>query len=704
MTLVRFTMDDREISAPAGTLVIEAAKKAGIEIPSFCYYPGLKLQGACRMCLVEVEKMPKLQTACTLSVMEGMIVRTDTAQVREARQAMLEFVLTNHPMDCPVCDKGGECELQDATFAYGAGEGRFVEIKQHRDEQQWSPVVYFDRPRCILCYRCVRICDEGMGVSALAVAERACPTTIIPNRGDHLDCDECGMCIDICPVGALTSGMYRYQTRPWEMKHVGTICTHCGDGCKTTLGVRNNEVVRGTNRDRSGINGEFLCIKGRYASDFNHHSERLRKPLIRVEDRFESVSWGEAILAVANRFREGLSRSDQFGVIGSTRTTNEENYYLRRFVREGLKSKSLDHHRTGDLIGLTTALRGKLDAMATSADLYTASAVLVIGSDLAQEHPFLSYQIRANRRHHGGRVYVITPGPVREDDIATASVRVQSGGELEAVQSLASQIRQERDLVILFGGSIRGNLLNQIVEISDSFEIPVKFVCLMDYSNSRGAIDMGLLPGAGGLSLTDMLSSDQLDVLWVVGANPLKSHRLNARRPYLVVQDLFLTETAKAADVVLPAASVYEKRGTVTNTCGEVQLLSQSLSSEGAKSDLEIFSLLSRALGMTLCKPDPESVLSEIRSTVPGYNLPLERLRQGEAIQTRLAGFWPDQVWDSSMIEPAHNTLFTSGSLGRYSKVLGDVKESPGSLYNWSRLGLQSSGILAGDAMSENRV
>ncbi|HNY40931.1 MAG TPA: molybdopterin-dependent oxidoreductase, partial [Bryobacteraceae bacterium] len=213
-----------------------------------------------------------------------------------------------------------------------------------------------------------------------------------------------------------------------------------------------------------------------------------------------------------------------------------------------------------------------------------------------------------------------------------------------------------------------------------------------------------LLPGAGGLSLTDVLSTDQLDVLWVVGANPLKSRRLSARRPYLVVQDLFLTETAKAADVVLPAASAYEKRGTVTNTCGEVQILSQALSPEGAKSDLEIFSLLSRALGLALCKPDPESVFSEIRSTVPGYNLPLERLLLGEAVQTRLAGFWPDQVWDSGMIEPANNTLFTSGTLGRYSKVLGDVKESPGSLYGWSRLGSQGSGILAGNAKSESQV
>src|SRR3989454_1094004 len=206
--------------------------------PSFCYYEGLTLQAACRMCLVEVEKAPKLMVACTLPVAEGMVVRTETPTVQQARKSMLEFLLTNHPLDCPVCDKGGECELQDMVFRYGAGESRFTEQKIHVDEKQWSPVVFYDGPRCILCFRCVRICGEGMGVSALGVINRGAVSEIAPNHGDHLECDECGMCIDICPVGALTSGTYRYKTRPWEMEHVGTICTHCSNGCKTTLGDR----------------------------------------------------------------------------------------------------------------------------------------------------------------------------------------------------------------------------------------------------------------------------------------------------------------------------------------------------------------------------------------------------------------------------------------------------------------------------------
>src|SRR6266852_4803681 len=298
---ITLKINDRELVVQPGTLVIEAARRLGIEVPSFCYYPGLSLQAACRMCLVEVEKAPKLQTACTLVALEGMVVRTETEQVKQARKAMLEFLLTNHPLDCPVCDKGGECELQDMVFRYGAGESRFVERKVHTDEQQWSPVVYFDAPRCILCYRCVRICNEGMGVNALGVAARGVTSEIIPNHGDHLECDECGACIDICPVGALTSGIYRYQTRPWEMNHVGTICTHCADGCRTTLGVRNDEIIRGNNRDRSGINGEFLCVKGRYAFDFTEHPERLQSPMLKTSRGHEPISWSKAFAIVAGR-------------------------------------------------------------------------------------------------------------------------------------------------------------------------------------------------------------------------------------------------------------------------------------------------------------------------------------------------------------------------------------------------------------------
>ena len=647
--LVKLTIDGRQVEAPPGTLVIDAAKRAGIEIPSFCYYEGLTLQAACRMCLVEVEKMPKLMTACTLPVSEGMVVRTETAQVAAARKYMLEFLLTNHPLDCPVCDKGGECELQDMVFRYGAGESRYTEEKVHTPEKQFSPVVFYDAPRCILCFRCVRICNEGMGVNALGVINRGVLSEIAPNKGDHLECDECGACIDICPVGALTSGAYRYKTRPWEMTHVGTICTHCSDGCTTTLGVRNDSIIRGTNRDRTGMNGEFLCIKGRYGFDFYNHPERLRAPLMRVAGELKEVSWSQALKAVADKFNQTMADGGSFGVIGSNHTTNEEDFYLRKFAREVLRTNHIDHHRTGDLPALLDALGGASGQLATVADLYERKAFLILGADLALEHPLLSYQIRANYRHHRARVYVVTPRPVREDHYAAAIVR---GGDYE---SLRDQLKGEPELVILFDDSVKGDGVRKLVEFGASLGIPVKYICLLDYSNSRGAVDMGLTPGEGGMHLGEMLEAE-LSVLWVVGANPYR--RPGARRAgFMLVQDLFLTETAQVADVVLPAACAYEKNGTVTNVTGEVQHLKRAVNTMGAKPDLEIMGFLAREMGAAaaLGPWTPEAVLEEIRKTA-NAGIPVDHR--------------PD------LAHSDHNGLFASGTLGRYSRVLNSVVES----------------------------
>src|SRR5712691_1362753 len=290
---VTLKINDRTVAVQPGTLVIEAARRLGIEVPSFCYYPGLSLQAACRMCLVEVEKAPKLQTACTLVALEGMVVRTETEQVKQARKAMIEFLLTNHPLDCPVCAKGGE---------------------------------------------------------ALGVGQRGAYSVIIPNREDHLECEECGMCIDICPVGALTSGTYRYKTRPWEMKYVGTICAHCSNGCKATLSVRNNEILRANNRDLSGINKEFLCAKGRFGFDFTQHSERLKQPLVRRNGKLEPESWEDALAEAAKRLKQAHEEHGPkaIGFIGSNRTTNEENYLLARFARANIGTNNVDHHRSAD--------------------------------------------------------------------------------------------------------------------------------------------------------------------------------------------------------------------------------------------------------------------------------------------------------------------------------------------------------------------
>ena len=735
--LITLKINEREVQVPQGTLVIEATRRLGTEVPSFCYYPGLSLQAACRMCLVEVEKMPKLQTACTLVASEGMVVRTDSDQVRAARKMMLEFLLTNHPLDCPVCDKGGECELQDMVFRYGADTSRFVEEKIHRPEEKWSDLVYYDAPRCILCFRCVRVCDEGMDVKALGVGMRGANSIIIPNGGDHLDCEECGMCIDICPVGALTSGTYRYKTRPWEMQYVSTICTHCSNGCKTTLSVRNHEILRANNRDLSGINKDFLCVKGRFGFDFTRHPERIKQPLLRKGDKLFPVSWEEAAQAAATRLKEAHASggADAIGFIGSNHTSNEENYLLQRLARSTFGTNNIDHHRTADYTGLVTAMGDRAaDSALTMAELYDARTVLLIGNDPSNQNPLVAWQIRSAIRHHNTKLFILNSRDVKLARKATRFVQVAPGGEAAAISWLAtgegmnvpveplSALRQaleaESDVAIVFGSEITGAAIAKLIAFGSTLQGHTRYMALGDYANSRGAADMGVLPdrlpGYGyldntiasgslvnqwggklptkaGLTAPQMVEAAQsgkLQALYVVGANPFKHFGKagagRAKLPLLIVHEMFLTETALQADIVFPAASAYEKDGTVTNTAGEIQLLRQAGETMGARSDFDLLRILSHqlerlGLGKSFHYKNPAAVFEEIRKTVAGYNVQPAGLLTGGAEPTRLSfsknGHAPYDV-PVHLIQSANDTLFTSGTLGRFCTMMQSLPEA----------------------------
>ncbi len=775
MADVTLTVDGKKLTVPAGTLLIEACKSTGIEVPSFCYYPGLSLQGACRMCLVEIERMPKLQTACTTPVAEGMVVSTENDKIKQARKSMLELLLANHPLDCPVCDAGGECELQDMTFKYGAAESKFMDMKNHRDEQQWSPVVYFDRPRCILCYRCIRVCGEGMDVWALGIQNRGSGSIIAPNKEDHLECEECGMCIDICPVGALTSGAYRYKTRPWEMKHVGTVCTHCGDGCKTTLGVRRADtgmqIVRGDNRDKSGINGDFLCVKGRYAFDFANDSERLSSPLIKHDGKFVPAKWDEAFNLIASKFKEAISTSGpaSVGVIGSNRTSNEENYLLQKFARLVLGTNNIDHHRTADFPAFASALAGKSNATASMRDVGDAPAILLIGNDPTEQHPLLAWQIRTNVRLHRARLYVVNSSAIKLRRQATSFAQIPPGTEGSFVQFLAGnessadsvaspqltremlaalrdKLKAEQGLVVVFGSELRGSDVKRLIDLG--LAQGAKFVCLGDYANSRGAADMGLypdllpgyapidsatkfhekwldvIPTASGLNLLQMADAAKegtLKALYVVGSNPVTRYNIDPfalAKTFVVVQDMFLTETAMIADVVLPVANAYEKSGTYTNTSGDLQLLKKAGDFGGTRTDFECIVRIAQTMGYDVSKLvpfgnggtradmgqtrgaqsgesdqnavwltgrnlepkmspyDPVTMLDEIQKLVPGYDVSRLSLLAGQDEHTQLV-----QITGATgkghpeLILPANDTLFTSGTLGRYSATLNAVTE-----------------------------
>ena len=763
---VTFTVDGKKLTAPAGTLLIDACRKAGIEIPAFCYYPGLSLQAACRMCVVRQEKVPKLQTACTTTVAEGQVFITESAEIAQARKATIELLLGNHPLDCPVCDAGGECELQDMTFKYGAGESLYAEAKQHRDEQQWSPAVYYDRPRCILCYRCIRMCGEGMDVWALGVQNRGVASVIAPNsvsadgQTGQLDCEQCGMCIDVCPVGALTSGSYRYKTRPWEMKHVSTVCTHCADGCKVTLGVRQvndgSEIVRADNRDKSGINNDFLCAKGRFGFDFVESPERLSKPHIRnAAGKLEPATWEQALRLAGSKLKEirDTRGGAAIGVIGSNQTTNEENYLLQKFARTVLGTSNIDHERTADYAAFARALAGKTGKAASLRQIAVAPAILLIGGDPTEEHPLLAWELRTNVRLNKARLYIANSKSIKLERQARAVQGLPPNGykDLTAIldrgeSDFAKAVMAEESLVIIFGQEFRGAAVEALVAWGLA-RGNVKFAYLGDHANSRGASDMGLsptlLPGyvplaepgafaeydglatGPGNSVGEMIltaARGDLGALLIVGSNPVSKLAIDPavlKNTFVIVQDIFLTETAALADVVLPAASLYEKSGTVTNTFGDVQLVKKAADHAGVKPDFEILIRLAGAMGVDvkslvpfgkggvtadlgqsrgvqsgeadrhgvwlaannleprLSPFDPLAMLDEIARLVPGYALDRINLFTGNDVPTE-PGFVPLSALAlaaGDALLPAHDTLFTSSTLGRYSPALNELQQ-----------------------------
>jgi NADH-quinone oxidoreductase subunit G len=773
---VTFTVDGKTLTAPAGTLLIDACKSAGIEIPAFCYYPGLSLQAACRMCVVRQEKAPKLQTACTTQVAEGQVFTTESPEIAQARKATLQLLLGNHPLDCPVCDAGGECELQDMTFKYGAADSFYAEPKNHREEQQWSPVVYFDRPRCILCYRCVRMCGEGMDIFALAVENRGSASVIVPNvpkqlsQDDfaRLDCEQCGMCIDACPVGALTSGTYRYKTRPWEMNHVATVCTHCGDGCKTTLGVRSvsdgSEIVRGDNRDKSGMNGDFLCNKGRYAFDFANNIERLTSPLVRKDGKLVPVSWEEALSFAGSKLRElrDAKGANSLGVIGSNRTTNEENYLLQKFARTVLGTNNIDHHRTADFVTLATTLQGTTGKFASQHCVEKAPALLLVGGDPTNQAPLTAWNIRTNVRLNKARVYIANHEEIKLRRQAKAFVHVQQFGygsfaaylagddasaeaasivaQADELSSFRSAVLAEEKLVVVIGNEVRGGELTSLIKALPN----AKFALLADYANSRGASDMGVLPdvlpgyqslkgstlaseygaadtpGLDLLAMFDAATAGNLAALYVVGANPVKRFGIDPaalKNTFVIVQDMFLTETAVLADVVLPATNLYEKSGSVTNSYGDLQLVSKAADKAGTRSDFELIVRLADKFGhpiaslvpfgkgvradmgqtrgaqsgeadrhsvwltannleLKLSPFDPFAILDEIQRVVPGYDKLLRlQLLSGNDQHIAPASTGLVQIESrKDLVLPAGDTLFTSGSLTKFSPMLQDVQ------------------------------
>jgi len=403
---ITLTIDDQEIAVRPGTTVLEAAQQLGIEIPTFCHHARLVPVGACRMCLVEVERMRGLQTACSTHVREGMVVRTRTPEVLKARRQNLEFLLLHHPLDCPVCDKGGECELQDQIFKWGPGESRFVEEKRHKTKTYpLSDAVMLDQERCVLCQRCVRFMQEWAGDPQINFFERGRNTVVDVFPGQPFDSLFAGNTIDLCPVGALTSRVFRFRARVWEMERVPSVCIACGVGCNITLDVKNNELRRIAPRLNREVNDQWMCDRGRFDHSFVEREDRLTTPLIRRNGELQPATWNETLSLVSERLA-GIAHEHgphSVGGIGSARVTNEANYLFQKLFRSILGSNNVDY---------PGRMPDTAKAVGAMADLHRADSVFLMGLDLLQASPIIELFMRRIAVMHGVKLIVAHPEQV----------------------------------------------------------------------------------------------------------------------------------------------------------------------------------------------------------------------------------------------------------------------------------------------------
>lgn len=633
--LIKVTINGQEIQTEKGARLIEVCRENGHGVPSFCYYSDLALQASCRMCLVRIEKMPKLQTSCTINCTDGMVVTTESEEIEKARRGMVEFLLANHPLDCPVCDRGGECELQEMVFDWGDLEERFTERKNYYPEKFLSPMVANDSQRCILCKRCTRVCDEWMGEDAIEAGGRGAHT-VIGTYGGWLNCSQCGNCIEVCPTGTLLDATYRHQTRPWELSRTTSTCSFCSDGCQLSVGSRRGEVMRVVARDRyvNGHNGEFLCIKGRFAHPFVNHEERLRTPLVRYKKggRLVPATWEEAINFAAQKLREvrDARGGGAIGVVGSPRLTNESNWAMLRFAREVVGT---DKYTATEAFSLAPFFENLSAPIATHKEIRHAKTIVLVGGEPEELQPLVGRQIRQAVRNGGAKLAIVNSVPIRLKQQAAHFVHVRPGSEDAAVLALVSpgdaetaarklgvepdeigrlsQIIGETqgDAVILFGGELSAEAQAVVAQLPASFgEKEGRRILLHPlplFNNSVGVHDLGLMSGA--LNPLEILEAAGREVraMYVAGSF-LPAHiegREDAlsRLDLLIVQELFLTDTAKQADVIFPAASFAEVDGTFTNSGGLVQRVRQSIPPvHQSKADWVITSQLASALGTDL--------------------------------------------------------------------------------------------------------
>ncbi|MBK7367890.1 MAG: NADH-quinone oxidoreductase subunit NuoG [Candidatus Eisenbacteria bacterium] len=742
MSMVKVTIDGRTIEVPAGTLISDAAKMADAHVPIFCSHSKLPPLGACRICVVEVGTpkmgpdrkpvlgpdgtpeiawMPKVQTGCTTPVSDGMHVKTASATATQARKGVMEFLLVNHPLDCPVCDEGGECQLQDLAFAFGQDFSRMEQNKRTFDSEDLGPIVKKEANRCIVCMRCVRYCDQVMGEDALTSHQRGAHTEISSFNRQPLDCEQCGNCIEVCPVGALTALPYRFKARPWDLRQHITICPHCSNGCSVRLGVRGMEVLRARGTENRGVNQEFLCVRGRFGHEFVNSAERLTAPLVKQGGSLQPATWDEASAQAASRLRDiaATHGAGAIAFLGGEQLLVEEQYLLQKLARGVLGTNHVDGRTRnvarvpGDAVLRAT---GGGRPSLTFGELVNAQEVLVLFDDLQGESPYA--QALAIRGQHQTGLHLTVAHP-RRVKLARPKFKgdwlgVQPGAELalvhaltkaaldlgapadlpgeiswglealtkslaswttermvretglsaDAIAAAAKRLRDAGRKAVLFGRAVtehaQAPALLQAIEnlgwVTGALTANQSSVMYAGAnSNAQGALDTGLTPdflpgyvpvtdaagresyakswgctldGEAGMSAPEILeaaAAGRIKALWIVGDQWLRhapdaalAAKALATAELVVVSDMFMTETARAAHVVFPTASFAEKDGTSVNCERRAQKATRALSPKrGSRADWEVFQFVAQVLGADWRYRTTEDVFREMSRLVP---------------------------------------------------------------------------------------
>lgn len=762
-------IDNIKVRAEEGTTILDVAKGAGIKIPTLCVMPELEFApGSCRICVVEVVGMPALVASCAYPVREGLKIYTDNKRVLRARKMTLEFLLANHPLDCMTCEKNGSCVLEDLAYDFGIKKSRFRQNKKQIPLDETNPFIIRDLNKCVLCGRCVEICNEVQQSNIIDFGHRGIKTEIIVDGGIDLknsNCVFCGQCIAVCPVGALTDKEAQGKGRTWEFKKVKTVCSYCGCGCNFDFNIKEGKVAKVTSNPKNAVNGINLCVKGRFGYDYIHRNDRLTTPLIKKKGRFEKASWEEAYRLINDKFSEIKKESgnDSLAVLSSAKCTNEENYLLMKFSRAVLGTNNVDHCarlcHSATVAGLAQAFGS--GAMTNSIkEIAEASVIYLTGSNTTENHPIIALEIKKAVIKNGAKLIVADPREIELVKYADIWLRQRPGTDVALFNGLMNVIISEglEDKEFIAKRTegyeeIKKTVLKYTPEIVEKITgVPAEDIRktariyaaaptasliysmgitqhstgtdnvlstanlamltgnvgkestgvnpLRGQSNVQGACDLGALPNvysgyqkvtdplvkekfckAWGVDLSDKAGLTVVEILnaayegkikgiFIMAENPAMSdpdlnHAREAlkRVEFLVVSDIFMTETAELADVILPGVTIAEKDGTITNTERRVQRIRKAVEPAGeSKPEWQIICELAQKMGYDMSYNDPGEIMEEIAQITPIYGgIYYNRLDNG-GLQ------WPCLDINHSGTKYLHKNKFSRGK-GKFSAV-----------------------------------